>query len=267
MGLFQKQVTVIHNVNVGSVYYKLGIFYPELAQVVKPGQFVMIRPSHASIPLLRRPFSVHKLVIERGKTLGIELLYKVVGKGTKAMSEMKAEDDIDVLGPLGNGFSCLQKANSVFLVAGGVGVAALYCLAVHLGKYKGVIQTVFLGGCSASDILCEKEFQALGIEVHISTEDASVGKAGLVTTAFEKFLEAGGERPDIIYACGPQAMMKAVGVIAGAYDIPCQVSLESEMACGFGVCLGCAVKRAKGEGGYFHVCSDGPVFDFKKVEL
>ncbi len=266
MGLFQKKVSILYNIELGPVYYRLGLAFPELARVVKPGQFVMIRPSHASIPLLRRPFSVHRLVVEEDKTLGIELLYKVVGQGTKAMSEMKAGADMDVLGPLGNGFPCLEQANCVFLVAGGVGVAALYYLAFHLSKYQGVTQTVFLGGSSSSDILCEKEFQSLGIKIHVSTEDASVGEAGLVTSAVETSLEAG-ERPDIIYACGPQAMMKAVGVIAGAYDIPCQVSLEAEMACGFGVCLGCAVKRAADEGGYFHVCIDGPVFDFRKVKI
>ncbi len=266
MGLFQKKVTVIHNIKVGAVYYRLGIFYPELARIAQPGQFVMIKPSDISIPLLRRPFSVHGLVIKDEEILGIELLYKVVGQSTKAMSEMKAGDDMDVLGPLGNSFPCLEQAKRVFLVAGGVGVAALYYLASYLGKYQGVTQTLFLGGSSSSDILCEKEFQSLGIKVHVSTEDASVGEAGLVTSVVEKSLKAG-ERPDIIYACGPQAMMKAVGAIAGAYDIPCQVSLESAMACGFGVCLGCAVKRAADEGGYFHVCADGPVFDFRKVKI
>ena len=109
-----------------------------------------------------------------------------------------------------------------------------------------------------------KEFQSKGAEVRITTEDCSLGEMGFITTAVEQSLRSG-ERPDMIYACGPQAMLKTVAETALSHSIPCQVSLESNMACGFGVCLGCAVEKVREPGTFFHVCSDGPVFDAKNV--
>lgn len=267
MEMTQKRVSVLYNTRIGPVYYRLGFVLPQLARTARPGQFVMVRPSDKPIPLLRRPFSVHRLIIEQDKAVGIELLYKVVGQGTRLLSEMKAGDVLDVLGPLGNGFS-FPNTNSlnVFVVAGGVGIASLFYLSGLLATYPGVSQKVFLGGCAASDILCEKELRSLGVTVHVSTEDCSLGEAGLVTTPLKKGLTAYG-KPDVIYACGPQPMLKAVGEIALSHDVSCQVSLESAMACGFGVCLGCAVKKASSESGYWHVCTDGPVFDFRDVKI
>jgi dihydroorotate dehydrogenase electron transfer subunit len=145
-----------------------------------------------------------------------------------------------------------------------VGVASLYCLAVDLAERGRIASTVFLGGCSVGDILCEKEFRALGARVCISTEDCSLGEMGFVTSLVEKTLAEDG-KPDIIYACGPAAMLKAVSDIAGAHGVSCQVSLETFMACGFGACLGCAVERAGGDEGYLHACTDGPVFDSRRV--
>lgn len=267
MRLIQKRVSVLYNTKIGPVYYRLGFALPELAREVSPGQFVMVRPSPDPIPLLRRPFSVHRVIVDHDKIVGVELLYKVVGQGTRLLSQVKGGDVVDVLGPLGNGFSCPRtRPLHAFLVAGGVGVAALYCLAGFLASRDGVTQTAFLGGCAASDILCEEELRSLGVRVHVSTEDCSLGEAGLVTGALEKGLASYG-KPDVFYACGPQAMLKAVGEIALAHDIPCQVSIESAMACGFGVCLGCAVPRADEVDGYLHVCTDGPVFDYKDVKL
>ena len=267
MKVIQKRVSVLYNTQVGSVYFRLGFVLPELARAVRPGQFVMVRTSDGPIPLLRRPFSVHKLIVEQEKRVGIELLYKVVGQGTRLLSQAKAGDMFDVLGPLGNGFFCPStQPLHVFVVAGGVGIASLFYLSSFLAGCQGVNQTVFLGGCAASDILCEKELRSLGIKVHVSTEDCSLGEAGLVTDALKKGLGAYG-KPDVIYACGPQAMLKAVGEIAVSHDVSCQVSLESAMACGFGVCLGCAVEKAAGECGYLHVCTDGPVFDFTDVKI
>ena len=266
MKLLQKRVPILHHVQVGPDYFKMGLAFEELAQMARPGQFVMVKPDDRRIPLLRRPFSIHNRLVTKGQVHGFELLYKVVGQGTKAMSEMKAGAVLDVLGPLGNGFSCPDDSHNVFLVAGGIGVAPLYYLALFLHENRAVRSTVFLGGCSAVDILCKEAFESMGAKVRITTEDCSLGEDGLVTSLVQEALEVDG-KPDMIYACGPQGMLNAVGVMAAAHNVVCQVSLETVMACGFGVCLGCAVEKADSSGGYFHVCTDGPVFDSLAVVI
>ena len=264
--LFQKQVPIVHHVKVGPVYFKMGLAFPELARFARPGQFVMVKPPARRIPLLRRPFSVHNCLIKRGEVYGFELLYKVVGQGTQALSEMKTGDVLDVLGPLGNGFFCSEDIREAFLVAGGVGVASLHYLGVELAKKPAARSTVFLGGCSADDILCQEEFESLGAKVRITTEDCSLGAEGVITSLVQQALEVDG-KPDMIYACGPTAMLKAVSHMAATYNLACQISLETAMACGFGVCLGCAVEKAGSPGSYFHACTDGPVFDSGDVRI
>jgi dihydroorotate dehydrogenase electron transfer subunit len=264
--LFQKHVPIVDHLNVAPGYFRMGLAFPELARLARPGQFVMVKRPGRRIPLLRRPFSVHNCVAKQGEICGFELLYKVVGQGTQALSEMKAGDVLDVLGPLGKGFSYSADMGHAFLVAGGVGVASLYYLGTELAKHGVTKSTVFLGGCSAADILCLEQFQSLGTEVFITTEDCTLGERGIVTPLVQEAVEIGG-KPDMIYACGPMAMLRAVSHIAANYDIACQISLETVMACGFGVCLGCAVRKAAEPGSYFHACTDGPVFDSRDVRI
>jgi dihydroorotate dehydrogenase electron transfer subunit len=266
LGLLQEKVFILHQVEVGPGYYRMGLAFPELAERAKPGQFVMLRVSDRPVPLLRRPFSIHRPVLANGRICGFEVLYKIVGQGTKILSELEPEDAVDVLGPLGNSFSCPEGIRKAWVVAGGVGVASLYCLVQRLTASTPVETTVFIGGCSSNDIICEPEFRSMGAAVCVTTEDCSLGEMGLITSSVEKTLDTSG-KPDVIYACGPLAMLKAVGDIAATHDVACQVSLESAMACGFGVCLGCAVEKARHPGTYFHVCSDGPVFDAKDVRM
>jgi len=264
--IFQKQVEILHHEQIGPGYFKMGLAFPEVARIARPGQFVMVRLPGWDIPLLRRPFSVHNLLFEGGDTRGFELLYKVVGQGTRGMSEKKSGEVLDVLGPLGNGFSYPDTLQHAFLVAGGVGVATLYFLGAELARKQGVQSTVFLGGCSVVDILCQDAFRDMGAEVFVTTEDCSLGEKGLVTLEVEKVLKVQ-RKPDVIYARGPTAMLKAIGEIASQYEVACQISLETVMACGFGVCLGCAVEKVEAPGTYFHTCTDGPVFDSRLVLL
>jgi dihydroorotate dehydrogenase electron transfer subunit len=266
MKLFQARVPILYNVKVGPVYFRMGLAFAEVAQKARPGQFVMVKPHEGPIPILRRPFSIHSRIVENGRIRGFELLYKVVGQATGAMSEMKAGDVLDVLGPLGNGFSLYEDRRDVYLVAGGVGVASLYYLGLCLQEHGTLKFTVFLGGCSASDILCQEGFKSMGADVCISTEDCSLGERGVVTSLVEKALQGDG-KPDVIYACGPHAMLKAVSDIGAAHGVECQISLETAMACGFGVCLGCAVEKAGDPGAYLHACTDGPVFDSRAVRI
>ncbi|MBW2567110.1 MAG: dihydroorotate dehydrogenase electron transfer subunit [Deltaproteobacteria bacterium] len=264
--MLQKKVEILHHVQVGPGYFRMGLAFPELARIARPGQFVMVKLPDRSIPLLRRPFSVHNRLVEKGEVCGFELLYKVVGQGTQAMSGMIAGDVLDVLGPLGKGFSYPEGISDAFLVGGGIGVAPLYYLALDLVERRNVRPTVFVGGCSSADVLCREEFEQAGAKVCITTEDCSLGEEGMITSLVQKAVENDG-KPDIIYACGPQAMLRSLSDIAGAHDVQCQVSMETVMACGFGVCLGCVVEKAGGGEDYLHACTDGPVFDSRTIVL
>lgn len=259
----QDTVKILWNEQQAPSYFKMGFIFPKLASTATPGQFVMVRVRDSIDPMLRRPFSIHNLLQEGGIVRGFEILYKVVGKGTKIMSALKAGQYLSVLGPFGNGFTYPKDFKNVFLVAGGIGIAPLYYLASVLAliaRHRPFWCTLFLGGCIDDDILCKEAFQILGVDLKISTENGSLGYKGVISSVLEKEL-ASGERPDIIYACGPKPMLKEIYRIGTLYDIPCQFSLEAVMACGFGACLGCAIKAHAEESRYPHVCTDGPIFD------
>lgn len=264
----QDTVEILWNEQRAPSYFKMGLVFPELASTATPGQFVMVRVHDSIDPMLRRPFSIHNLIQEGGIIRGFEILYKVVGKGTKILSELRVGQSLSVLGPFGNGFTSPKDCKNVFLVAGGIGVAPLYYLAswlTHIRRHRPFWCTLFLGGCTDRDILCKEAFQALGVDLQISTEDGSLGYKGVITSVLEKALTSG-ERPDIIYACGPKPMLKEVFWIGASYHIPCQFSLEAVMACGFGACLGCAIKGKTDASKYLHVCTDGPIFDPQLIE-
>ena len=207
-------------------------------------------------PLLRRPFSFHKI-----DKKGFELLYKVVGKGTKILSERKKGKTLSVLGPLGNGFNILSAKRyplNAILIAGGTGVAPLLALAGQLKTYNLELIT-FLGARTKNHLLCEKDFKKLKAKVYTATEDGSKGYKGVVTDLLKQRLRTtNDERRTTIYACGPKPMLKEVWRLAKSKKIPCEVSLEENMACGTGACLGCAVET---KDGYKMVCKDGPIFD------
>ncbi len=238
---------------------------PPLSEAV-PGQFVMVRVETGNGPFWRRPFSVAGLVLDGGLTRGIELIYKVVGKATAAMSALKPGRRLDLLGPLGHGFELSKGLKPVFLAAGGIGIAPVRFLAQVLEKYGHTGELhFFLGGRSSDDLLCRKELESMSLELHLATDDGSVGHRGLLTEPLERQVES--LSPGIIYACGPTGMLVAVADIARRHDCNCQVAVETLMACGMGACQGCALPDADRSGFYLHVCQDGPVFDASKVVL
>lgn len=258
--MFQEKNQVLWNENSGHSYFKMGLACQRGYPDAKPGQFVMLRLGDQIDPLLRRPFSIHRLIMENTRIAGIEILYKVVGKCTEKLSMCKKDDNIDILGPLGNSFLIPDNASHIFFAAGGVGVAPLVFLA-HFLKEKGADLskcTVFIGGRSENDILCADDFLSLRMGVHTTTDDGSAGEKGLVTDSLEREIKK--RLPDIIYACGPAPMLDAVAKIAEMYETPCQISVETLMACGIGACLGCAVEKRGNAEKYMHVCIDGPVF-------
>ena len=225
---------------------------------------MQIKVSNGLSPLLRKPFGFHRIVGNHKKQI-IEILYESIGKGTRALSARKPGEALDIIGPLGNGFN-LERQGASILVAGGIGAAPLLMLAEELVRNRklkiGKNILVLLGARSKNDILGEKEFKKAGCKVKIVTDDGSKGHKGFVSALLQKILTTNDKRPTTIYACGPKAMLKEVAGIAGKNKIPCQLLLEEYMACGVGVCLGCAVMT---KSGYKMVCKDGPVFEASEV--
>lgn len=261
MHVFQEKAQILWNKKVGHVYYKVGLKPQKGYSDVKPGQFVMLRLANQTTPFLRRPFSIHRLITTDEQPEGFELLYKVVGECTKRLSMSRSGDFVDILGPLGNGFLISDSYHHIFIVAGGIGVAPMPFLASSLQKRNSTTSEckVFLGGRSKDDLLCKDDFFSLKMRVYVATDDGSAGKKGSVADLLEMAIAK--NRPDIICACGPFAMLRSVARISEIYAVPCQVSIETIMACGIGACLGCAVEGKEIPGKYLHACLDGPVFD------
>jgi len=258
---------ILSNIEVSPSYFRIRMTAPSSITESHPGQFVMVKVIQATDPLLRRPFGVFDLgsfeteFTDCGRQSFIEILYKVVGKGTEMLSTLHQGDHLDILGPLGKGFKFGKPDGQKLLVGGGVGLAPLYYLARELVKSSKV--NLFAGGRNKEDILCITEFDRLGVETYVATDDGTLGSRGLVTEVFEEHLAKAGSGVTI-FACGPFPMLRAVSLLAEKYNIPCQVSLEAYMACGVGACLGCVVKgrnHSESTPDYRCVCKDGPVFD------
>jgi len=263
---------VITNAEVSPGYFRMRLTAPFELLESRPGQFIMVKVRDAIDPLLRRPFGIFDLGCQTADYTGgsdrpyLEMLYRVVGKGTAMLSALHHGDHLDILGPLGKGFEQGAASEEKILVGGGVGLAPLYYLAKQLVRNSRV--RLFIGGRTKEDVLCVTEFERLGVETYVATDDGTLGASGLVTDVMERHLvEEKGTMQ--IFACGPMPMLKAVADISRRRRIPCQVSLEAFMACGMGACLGCVVKgREHGEHrpDYRCVCKDGPVFDFRELQ-
>lgn len=298
---FQTKAKVLYNKRIKRNYFEISLDSVRIAKTASPGQFVEIKVSDDIEPLLRRPFSIHriahKLVSSQAHKLKtkkyIVILYEVVGKATEILSQRKAGEYLDILGPLGNGFDYHTPYtihHTPILVAGGMGTAPLIFLAEKLvtksQSHKVTRKPLALiGGKTKEDILCEKEFRELGYEVKIATDDGSVGFKGYVSNLLEKMLKTDNRKLTTIYACGPKPMLKEISIISERYHIPAQISLEAHLACGIGACMGCVIKsqklkvksqndnlksksknqELKSEFEYKRVCKDGPVFEASQI--
>ena len=249
-----QKLKIKSNKNVAEDHFVLECESKFLARKTKPGQFVEVKvQSKGGTPLLKTPLGVHKI-----KKDTIALLYKIVGESTKVLSTRKKGETVEVLGPLGNGFD-IDRTREAVLVSGGHGVAPLYALAEDLKKNK--IKTTFINGArTKNQVLCRTEIKKLGAKFIPATEDGTLGVKGFVTKPLEKVLR---EKKDaVIYTCGPRPMLAAVAALGEKYKTKVQASLDAYMACGIGVCLGCAVLTKKG---YKLVCKDGPVFSADEI--
>lgn len=259
---------VIVNERIAQDVYRLDLRCPDLAPRLTTGQFVEVKCSAGGEPYFRRPFSIADHVFEDGVPVGIRLLYLVVGRGTELMSRWRPGERFDVLGPLGRSFFLDTIPERAVFVAGGIGVAPFPALARALGERGCRRIDLIFGARNADGIYYLDEFEALGVTVHTVTEDGSLGATGRVTDLMREMLPSCDPDGTILYACGPNPMFRAMGPILETTSIPCQMSLEQVMACGFGVCNGCVV-RAKGPDGpvWDKVCVDGPVFDANHLIL
>lgn len=258
---------LLSNAEVSPGYWRMRMTAPQELFSAQPGQFLMVRVNTAIDPLLRRPFGIFDMGMYTPPHSGalaqpyLDILYRVVGKGTGLLSALHETDLLDILGPLGSGFTTGPAGEEKIIVGGGVGLAPLYLLAKELIQTSPV--RLFAGGKTRDDILCITEFERLGVECYTATEDGSLGERGLVTMVLEQHLASLGPGRRI-FACGPHGMLQAVAVIAARHATPCQVSLEGYMACGMGACLGCVcqgVDYSQETPDYRCVCTEGPVFD------
>ncbi|MCL4079689.1 MAG: dihydroorotate dehydrogenase electron transfer subunit [Anaerosomatales bacterium] len=249
-----EEVVVEANERVATGVGLVALRAPRIAQSVLPGQFVHLRIAEGTAFILRRPFSVHRA---HGET--IEVLYQVVGTGTRWLSSREPGDAMDAIGPLGTGWSVPDGAAHALLVAGGLGAAPLGMLAEDLAA-RGVAVTVAQGAPTAERLVARDLFERVARTVATATDDGSAGVRGFVTALVPGLIEE--IRPDVVYACGPEPMMCAVAAAARDAGVACQVSLERLMACGVGACLSCTVTTRSG---LKRACADGPVFDAADV--
>ncbi|ABI68589.1 dihydroorotate dehydrogenase electron transfer subunit [Syntrophomonas wolfei] len=242
--------------------YIMEIEAPQTVKECKPGQFLHIRSNPGLDPLLRRPLSLYDVDKEAAK---ISLLYKVVGKGTALLADMLPGENLDIMGPLGRGFSLPESAKKCLLVGGGVGMAPLLYLARELRR-GGSELLVLYGVGNEKELLALERLEAIGSQVQIATIDGSRGLKGpLIPPLFSEILSA--EHIEFIYSCGPESMMKLWQEWARINHISGEVSLEEYMACGVGACLGCARKAKPDNEFYVKICQDGPVFRLDELEL
>jgi dihydroorotate dehydrogenase electron transfer subunit len=242
---------------VGQNIYVLAFISDLIGTTVRPGQFLNIRVEEASDPLLRRPFSVY--AAEGGR---VEIVFNVIGRGTAALCRKRQGETLDVLGPLGRPFAIDgDEYRTGVLIAGGLGVAPMPLTTRALRRAgKGVLTCL---GARTAAALVEDRLE----QVEVATDDGSRGFKGTAVDLARRLLAEGRADCPKIFACGPTAMLRAVGQLARELDIPCEVSLEGPMACGFGICQGCPVELADTPGRYVLMCKDGPTFDVRRIKV
>lgn len=247
--------TVIKNQTLNDNTVILTLKHPGQLPEVAPGQFVEVKVENAPNTFLRRPISIHDV---NTKDNTMKLLVMTIGEGTVTMGKLQKGDTLNMVYPLGNGFSLTDQKN-VLLVGGGCGTAPLLYMGRVL-KEKGITPHFLLGARTQDGLLALDEFEKVGV-VHTTTEDGSKGTKGFVV--HHPIMATDAPEIDMIYTCGPEVMMKAVAKYAKTHGIKCEVSLENTMACGVGACLCCVVDTVKG---HICTCTEGPIFDVEVLK-
>jgi len=273
----QLAASALENVEVGRDTFRIRIAAPEMAKRFLPGQFLMMRLPGLTDPLLGRPLALYDVICDKnGDPFALDIVYLTIGKFTRRLAHAREGDEVIVWGPLGNGFAA-EPADTLILVAGGIGQTPLLAVAAEYLGHRRYGDPPREPARARRAILCYGarsavyhagvgDFEKLGVEVRLATDDGSGGYHGLVTGLLPDLLAETGQRDAgrrLILTCGPEPMMEAVAGIAAANHLPCRVSLETPMACGIGVCFSCVakVRQADGTWDYRRTCVEGPVFN------
>lgn len=277
-------VAVIENVRVARDTYRIRLECPELAGRIVPGQFLMVRLAGCNDPLLGRPLALYDTILDaRGSPVAIDVVYLVIGKLTSRLAALTPGQLVDIWGPLGNGFPAGDAEDAadehLVLVAGGIGQTPFLALAQErLGRrtygspprpsVTSARVTFCYGARNREYLACVEDFERLGIDVRLSTDDGSAGQRGFVTAQMCAALDETNLRPRVI-ACGPEPMLAAIARLLRERQVPGLVSLETPMACGLGICFSCVarVRDSNGEWDYRRTCVEGPVFDAQAIEF
>lgn len=271
--MYHRTARVVEHVKLADRTHRVRLECPEIAAAIRPGQFVMLRLPGTTDPLLGRPFALYDTVLDpAGSPAGIDVVYLVVGKMTGRLPGVEAGESLEVWGPLGRPFLDVGTPDRVTFVAGGIGQTPFLAYARELLGTRGYggdaprkrtrAVSLYYGVRTAALAAGVDDFRAAGVEVHLASDDGSVGAKGFVT----QLLAAHGNIPGPLVGCGPEPMLHALAKVARARGVPCQVSLETPMACGVGVCFSCVAKVTTADGwDYKRVCVDGPAFDAAKL--
>ncbi|MBR1528455.1 MAG: dihydroorotate dehydrogenase electron transfer subunit [Oscillospiraceae bacterium] len=254
MKYLQGEYPIIHKQALAKDVYSFVILCPEIAQLACPGQFVHILPKGFG---LRRPISIAGIDKQAGT---LRIVFIIKRQGTQTIAGLNQGDYLDMIGPLGHGFTLLPEAQHVILVGGGIGVPPMLPLAAYYGEKA----TAVSGFRTFQQVILQEDLETCKARTICCTEDGSAGAVkGFVTTPLEQLLSEGA---DAVFACGPIPMLKAVAEVCMRNQTYCEVSLEERMACGVGACLGCACKIKKDhQEEFLHVCKNGPVFKAEEV--
>lgn len=266
----QHRAEIVEHVSMARNTWRMRLRAPRIAELIRPGQFFMVREAEGTDPLLGRPFALYDIYEEDGRPAGIDFGYVVVGKLTSRMVHWRVGDPVELWGPLGNGFP-EPGDGRLMLVAGGIGQTPFLAVAreaLGLRQYgerrlstRPRKLTLCYGARSREFLAGVEDFALPGLEVQLATDDGSQGHSGFVTDLLRQSLD-GADRPDRVFCCGPEPMMHVVRDICLQAAIPCWLSLESPMACGFGACFSCVtrVREPDGSWDYKRACVEGPVF-------
>jgi dihydroorotate dehydrogenase electron transfer subunit len=275
----QSRARVVENVRLARDTYRVRLACPQIAERIVPGQFVMLRLANVSDPLLGRPLALYDTVLNAaGRPEAIDIVYLTIGKMTRLLAAVDPGEELDVWGPLGNGFPP-RPTEHLIMVAGGIGQTPFLALGQeYLGRRRygqeprsfrpAARVTLCYGVRNVEYVAGLTDFTGAGFDVRLSSDDGTIGHSGLVTELLSELLDQTAGNDRLVTCCGPEPMMEAAARICQAASAPCLVSLETPMACGIGICFSCVtkVRQADGQWDYKRTCVEGPVFDADEIE-
>jgi len=251
--LFITNAVVEEIIELENQIYLIKFYSSEISRNIKPGQFLNVKVSNLNYPLLRRPFSVCDVQDDY-----FYLMFNLYGEGTLILARKRKGENVEVLGPLGNGFNLEGDYTTAVIVAGGLGVAPFPFLISRISNKKNILS--FIGGRSQNEIIQYKMLNS-----YVATDDGSLGLKGTAIDLLRKEVKLLQKDKIKIFGCGPMPMLKALKDFALENNFDCEISTEAAMACGFGICQGCPIESTKDSSKYLLVCKDGPIFNVKDV--